>query len=227
LKEMQIDVAGSVAGDTSTNEGCYQGSPFKQESILKAATAVFLREGFKRASVDAIAAEADVSKRTIYNHFADKKDLFLTVIKRARERAALDFVIDDARLQSAETLRDDLVVFANGMIRGFTEPDFAAMRRLVVGEVNHYPELNLACKEGTPKRVKEWFGDRIEALAERGILDSSSPRRAAEQFIGLLVYDTQRFSTWGTESLSEEQINSISNSATDFFLKAYFPDNRT
>ena len=41
---------------------------------------LFLRDGYARTSVDAIAAEAGVSKRTIYNHYGDKESLFLSVV---------------------------------------------------------------------------------------------------------------------------------------------------
>ncbi|MEV5986378.1 helix-turn-helix domain-containing protein [Streptomyces sp. NPDC052051] len=53
-----------------------RGMPEKRRSIAQAARAVFGREGYSRASVDANAVEAGVSKRTIYNHFTDKEQLF-------------------------------------------------------------------------------------------------------------------------------------------------------
>jgi TetR/AcrR family transcriptional regulator, mexJK operon transcriptional repressor len=53
-----------------------QGNPRKRRAILDAAGTVFLRDGFARASIDVIAAEAKVSKQTVYNHFGDKERLF-------------------------------------------------------------------------------------------------------------------------------------------------------
>jgi AcrR family transcriptional regulator len=57
------------------------GSEQKRTAIVAAALRLFLRDGFERTSVDAIAAEAGVSKRTIYNHYGDKESLFLSVIE--------------------------------------------------------------------------------------------------------------------------------------------------
>src|ERR1700722_19192432 len=56
------------------------GSDRKRSDIARAALRLFLRDGFARTSVDAIADEAGVSKRTIYNHFGDKENLFLSII---------------------------------------------------------------------------------------------------------------------------------------------------
>lgn len=45
------------------------------ERILAAADKLFYREGIRAVGVDAIATEAGVSKRTLYNHYATKDDL--------------------------------------------------------------------------------------------------------------------------------------------------------
>ena len=43
--------------------------------ILKAASALFYAEGVRAVGVDRVAATANVSKRTLYNHFPSKDDL--------------------------------------------------------------------------------------------------------------------------------------------------------
>src|SRR5690349_20862328 len=54
----------------------------KRQAILAAAETVFLRAGFAGASMDEIAADAGVSKQTVYSHFCTKKDLFIEAIAR-------------------------------------------------------------------------------------------------------------------------------------------------
>ena len=51
-------------------------------SILEAAASVFCREGFAGANIDLIAAEAGVSRQTVYNHHGDKENLFVAVVAR-------------------------------------------------------------------------------------------------------------------------------------------------
>ena len=43
----------------------------KRLAILEAAKTLFMRNGYEGSSMDAIAAEAGVSKLTVYNHFTD------------------------------------------------------------------------------------------------------------------------------------------------------------
>ena len=49
--------------------------------ILKGATSLFMRIGIKSVSMDDIARELGVSKKTIYKHFADKRDLVSKVLE--------------------------------------------------------------------------------------------------------------------------------------------------
>src|SRR6476660_8560221 len=50
--------------------------PGKRAAILDAAKRMFVSHGFERVSMDQIAAEAGVSKLTVYSHFGDKESLF-------------------------------------------------------------------------------------------------------------------------------------------------------
>jgi len=53
----------------------------KREAILEASKALFVRLGFDAVSMDQIAAEAGVSKLTVYSHFGDKETLFAAAVQ--------------------------------------------------------------------------------------------------------------------------------------------------
>ncbi|MCO5968503.1 TetR/AcrR family transcriptional regulator [Actinoallomurus soli] len=53
--------------------------------ILLVAKDVFLETGYERASMDAVAARAGTSKRSLYAHFESKDKLFLAVLDLIRE----------------------------------------------------------------------------------------------------------------------------------------------
>ena len=53
--------------------------------ILFTAKEVFLETGYERASMDAVAARAETSKRSLYAHFASKDQLFTSVLELIRE----------------------------------------------------------------------------------------------------------------------------------------------
>jgi AcrR family transcriptional regulator len=55
----------------------------KRRAIVEAARALFLRKGYVATSMDEIAADAGVSKQTVYSHFADKEGLFTQIVTAA------------------------------------------------------------------------------------------------------------------------------------------------
>lgn len=57
-----------------------------RRQICEAAASVFQREGFRRATMDDIAAAAGVSRKTIYNYFENKIGLIGAVIERDVKR---------------------------------------------------------------------------------------------------------------------------------------------
>ncbi len=54
----------------------------REEQILEAAAAVFARKGFHQATVQEIAEQADVAAGTIYNYYADKRDMLVAITRQ-------------------------------------------------------------------------------------------------------------------------------------------------
>ncbi len=77
VREGQIDVTSLVSIlVTMANP-----KPSTKDKILRAAYKLFYREGFSRVSVDAIADQADVTKRTVYYHFTSKDEVVAEVLR--------------------------------------------------------------------------------------------------------------------------------------------------
>ncbi|AIL08763.1 TetR/AcrR family transcriptional regulator [Stenotrophomonas maltophilia] len=53
----------------------------KRAAILEAAKVLFIEQGYTGVSMDAIAAQAGVSKLTVYSHFGDKETLFSEAVQ--------------------------------------------------------------------------------------------------------------------------------------------------
>lgn len=112
----------------------------KQEQILQGAMRIFLHHGYATTSMDRIAAEAGVSKQTIYSHFQDKEGLFRALIERVTIRRL------QAEYQSeSELFQGEPVVvlskLAKSILHRMEDPEYIAFIRLVIAESGRFPEL--------------------------------------------------------------------------------------
>ena len=157
----------------------------KRQEVLAGALTVFARDGYARASIDAIAAEAGVSSRTLYNHFGDKAGLFQAVIQESATRvAAAQLAIIEEHLSTITDLEADLVAF--GIAWRTPMPDYAehsALVRQVNAEAGHIPQEAIdAWQEAGPIAVRRALADRLAGLAADGLLRIDDPLRAALHF---------------------------------------------
>lgn len=111
--------------------------------MIEAACLVFGGDGYVRGRIEAVAAEASVSTRTIYNHFKDKKELFLTMILDSAARVRDAQVADIARhLREIANLEEDL----RPLGRCFAETPFKFGSHFVIvrrihAEAAHLPKM--------------------------------------------------------------------------------------
>jgi AcrR family transcriptional regulator len=88
----------------------------KREAIVQAAIAEFRTHGFEATSVDKVAARAEVSKRTLYNHFPSK-DAVVAAYLRQREEQWQD------KLHGIwEEVGDDPALQIVAYVRGYAHP---------------------------------------------------------------------------------------------------------
>jgi AcrR family transcriptional regulator len=198
----------------------------KREAIITASRMVFGRDGYTRASIDAIAAEAGVSTRTIYNHFTDKENLFLTVIlESATQVADAQIALINRYLDKVTDLESDLVAFGRvwaGMSLRFVE-HFALVRQ-INAEVNHIPQATLdAWQQAGPRRVRRELARRFEQLADKGLLRIDDPDRATSHFVVLAATEVVNRSYHGAVPIDEEEVNEIATAGVLAFLHGYLP----
>jgi len=156
-------------------------------AILDAATSLFLRNGYSATTMDDIAEEAGVSKRTVYNNFADKEALFREVALAAAE-IAKGFATDAAaELADPDDLPEALFALARRLALATTDPRFVRLRRLLIGETHRFPDLAAEYYRLAPGTVMATLAAAFESLASRGRLHVTDPDRAAEQFAFLVL----------------------------------------
>jgi TetR/AcrR family transcriptional regulator, mexJK operon transcriptional repressor len=194
-------------------------SPAKHAAILSAATEVFLREGYARASVDAIAEAAGVGKQTVYGHFGDKQQLFQAVIEHAHATSPLDPA--DLVTDTGDP-RADLAAAATWIARAVTAPEIAALHRLSIAELTHHPELNRYWRDdGRGQSLTDAIAGYLTACDRRGTLTVPDPGTVARQFVLLASVEAQVRSLRGTETLSDREISSIARDTANLIVQAH------
>lgn len=160
----------------------------KRRAILEAATAVFLDTGYQGSSVDQIAAQAAVSKQTVYKHFADKEQLFTRIILDTTDE--IDGLVNTVTRALADTndLAADLGDLANQFVATLMQPRVLRLRRLVIANADRFPETTRKWYEQGFERVLGTLSARFDHLAERGLLRLEDPVLAAHHFVGLLLW---------------------------------------
>lgn len=199
-----------------------RGQCAKRISILEAAANVFCREGFSGASIDEIAAEACVSRQTIYNHYREKETLFTAVVEDVMDRtnAAL-FTILATFPDNADNLDDDLTGFAVRLSENcICNKDGRFLRKLVQSEGERYPHLFQAWRQHGPGKITTALGALFARLSHKGVLRIDDFDLAARQFLALVNADLQMITLLG-ETPSPEQLQSAARNAVRTFLRAY------
>ncbi|GIG67609.1 TetR/AcrR family transcriptional regulator [Phytomonospora endophytica] len=193
----------------------------KRASIVDAAVAEFLREGYAAASVDKIAKRAEVSKPTIYQHFGSKERLFLAVIAGVLTDAydGLEPLASDITGLSA--LRESLTAYLASWSRRVLCDDILALRRLVIGEVARFPQLGHLWFKITREMMDAPLIGLLTEL-DGDLLAVPDPERAVRQLIGMTLGGLQLVLTFLPEERAEDRdIDGTVAAGVDVFLSHY------
>ncbi len=196
------------------------GSAHKRTAILAAARELFLAEGFERSSVDAVAARAGVSKRTVYDYYGDKRSLLMAVVDAAGRS-----LMETVHAAIAETLVDvvdlepALVAFADRIVLATRRSsDYPVLLRLITTEGVHLPEVRDRWADAPEDALAEQFTD----LGRRGLLEVPDPRRAADHYVALTVLPAVDALTLGA-SVGDTRVEQTVADGARAFLRAYRP----
>jgi TetR/AcrR family transcriptional repressor of mexJK operon len=165
----------------------------KRDQILSGARRVFLRDGFAAASTDAIAAEARVSKRTLYVYYPSKEELFADVMRKLTienpQMRGLE-TMEEMSPGSEEELRRDLLELAEKIVTTMMQPDYLALLRTTIADTHRFPQLGGLFRATVPERALRSFAVFIERERERGVVGTDvDGNTAARMFVGpLLTY---------------------------------------
>ncbi|SEE87600.1 TetR/AcrR family transcriptional regulator [Pseudomonas migulae] len=190
----------------------------KREAIIQAAIAEFRAHGFDITSMDKIAATAGVSKRTVYNHFPSKEELFAEILNQLWARVTAE---QETAYRADLPLRDQMRLMLMAKLKMIGDENFLDLARVAIAAAIHSPERAQDMVARMGKR-EEGLTVWIRAAQADGRLKKVDPEFAAQQIQGML----KSFAFWpqismGLPSLSPEMQSTVAESALDMFLACY------
>ena len=190
----------------------------KREAIIQAAIAEFRANGFEVTSMDKIAATAGVSKRTVYNHFPSKEELFAEILNQLWARITDEQAVT---YRADQPLREQLLPMLLAKLQMMADDNFLGLARVAIAATIHSPERaqDMVARMGEREEgLTVW----IRAAQADGRLKTVNAEFAAQQVQGLL----KSFGFWpqismGLPPLDADTQKAVAESAMEMFLARY------
>lgn len=155
----------------------------RRQALLEAAEAVFLRQGYAAANMDEVARGAGMSKRTLYQHFASKAELFEAVVAASVAPLCIDTALVEDEPDIARALTGMLEVFA----RHFLAARQCDLFRLIIAETRRSPEMADAFHRAMTGHCARSLETRIASEIRQGRLQVQDAADAADMLYGMVM----------------------------------------
>lgn len=192
----------------------------KRHAIIASAKRIFFEIGFAKASIEQIAADAHVSKVTVYKHFGGKRELFIAAVEDECKRIRHQFSVDQF---ASGRPNEQLTTFGEAVVTFISQPEMMRFKRQIAAEAENEPDVGAAFLAAGPHRVTTALSKLLSAMNDAKALRIADPEIAAELFISLCVGlgDLERrFGQEPNPARDRERIRA----ATDLFCRAFAND---
>lgn len=188
----------------------------KRKDIIEAAVEEFRQHGFEGARTTRIAKSAEVSSRTLYNHFPTKDALFEEIVEIIIAETG---AITSAPFDPEKPVRDQLIQSLEDYITAITDERYLGLNRMAMTE--YLRDLDLARRVFARAEMSNNPVRRIiTGAVEAGQLKEVDPNYATE----LLTAGAKAFFFWPKFLIgadNSDKSSAIIEDCVDMFLMKY------
>ncbi len=199
----------SISDTGSANPGS------SREAIIRAATRLFLERGFGAVSMDELAGAAGVARRTLYNQFTSKEEIFRAMLGNVARQLEAAF---PPGIETQGDVESVLSAIAQIILDLHKNRDYVGFLRMVIADSRQFPWIALEFAAVMDPQT-ERFTRYLTHLTTMGVLDCRNPTLAAHQFMGVL----NELSLWpwmtGRESLQIATEEVVAETIRMFLLR--------
>lgn len=190
----------------------------KRLAIIRAATKEFFHNGYNATSMDVISKAAQVSKRTVYNHFANKQALFDAIVGKLEDKILHKSFPPykpevPLRKQLCEIIRQEFDLISS--------EDFKTLFRVVMSEYVRTPETAYNFWRDLQKRRVAMFSWIRDAVADGrlAIEDTDFATRQLGALLKEFVFYPQLLG--GQATPADDELEKVITGAIKMFLGYY------
>lgn len=189
----------------------------RERQILDAALKVFAAQGYSGTTMDAVAAEAGVTKPTLYSYFPSKESLFQAMMLGKR-----DLMLDVFEHPGRKGMVADLWSFAWAYADTVMRPDMLSLARLIIGEASRFPEIGRAYQASGPDHLLRGIMRYLETQRAAKRLVFEDAELAAQDLWGLILSAPRTQALYMPDTVPDrETLSRYITNGLRVFLRAY------
>lgn len=191
----------------------------KRAAIVAAASEFLLKQGFDGLTIDTVAAQAGVSKMTVYSHFEDKDALFEAAVLATTEEIARGMF-----KQGGVTgdLENDLNAFGRSLLGALLTEPLVNKGHALIGALADRPKLAKQFYTAGPEQTTVALENILATAQANGNMVLDDPRLAAEDLISLWLGDLRMLLMLKlVDPMTPVTIARRVKRGTSIFLRAY------
>lgn len=194
------------------------------QTIVAAASELFVELGFQATTLDKVAQRARISKLSIYRHFENKEALFSAAIEAHCHQFAPQALIEGLD-GSAE---DQLMAVGSFLLRTLLSPDVRSVEAMIMADKTNQKSLSKLHYEAGPAYITSQIEVLLRQLHSKTILNVPDPLQSARLF-GALIKGSDLLMISGfdeAKAKDDNEIEAYCRSAVAMFIAAHRSNNQ-
>lgn len=157
----------------------------RHAELLDAALGMFLDKGYELTTIEALAAQLGMTKRTVYARYVDKAALFRAAVDRAIQRYVVP--IESVLASESDDLQETLIRVAHIRIANLMTPEGLRLQRVLNAEAYRFPDIFDRFFAQAAKPTVDYLADLFERQSALGEIVTDNSARAAIAFMSMVV----------------------------------------
>ncbi len=208
---------------TNKNNPTRRGRPVNEalgQTIVKAASELFVELGFQATTLDKVAQRAKISKLSIYRHFENKEALFSAAIVAGCHQ----LFAPESLLEGVDgSVEDQLMAVGLLLLRTLLRPDVSSVEAMVMADKTNQKSLSKLHYEAGPAHVIAQIEALLRQLHQKALMNVPDPLQSARLFAALFKGSDLLIIARFDEARAEDdnEIESYCRSAVAMFIAAH------